>query len=141
MRLECYPASANRQTQLDFYRVPTIVSHMASERTALDHVFHALADPTRRAVVARLVQGSATVKELAEPFQMALPSFLKHISVLETSRLIVCNKKGRVRTCTLDREALVAAEQWFGEQSGIWQSRYTNLNSLLENLDKKKHGN
>jgi len=113
---------------------------MASERSALDHVFHALSDPTRRAVVARLVKGAATVKELAEPFPMALPSFLKHIDVLENSRLITCNKRGRVRICTLDREALNVAEQWFGEQSRIWQSRYTNLDGLLQNLDKKKNG-
>jgi DNA-binding transcriptional ArsR family regulator len=113
---------------------------MASERGALDSVFHALADPTRRAVVARLVLGSATVKELAEPFAMALPSFLKHLDVLETAQLIVCQKQGRVRTCSLERERLIAAEQWFGEQSRIWQSRYTNLDGLLKNLEPKKNG-
>ena len=113
---------------------------MASERGALDSVFHALADPTRRAVVARLVLGSATVKELAEPFPMALPSFLKHLDVLEASQLIVCQKKGRVRTCSLERDRLVAAELWFAEQSRIWQSRSANLDGLLQNLDKAKNG-
>lgn len=66
---------------------------------------------------------------------MALPSFLKHISVLEGARLIICNKEGRVRTCTVDRGRLAAAERWFEEQSKVWQSRYTNLDSLLTKLD------
>lgn len=71
---------------------------------------------------------------------MALPSFLKHISVLEGSHLIVCQKQGRVRTCSLERETLVAAERWFAEQNKIWQSRYTNLDGLLQTLDTKKNG-
>ncbi|AJY46633.1 ArsR/SmtB family transcription factor [Martelella endophytica] len=110
---------------------------MANERSELDHVFHALSDPTRRAVVARLVGGPATVKDLAEPFAMALPSFLKHISVLESAQLISCNKKGRVRTCSVDRERLVAAERWFEEQNRVWQSRYANLDNLLAKLESK----
>jgi len=114
---------------------------MASERSSLDTVFHALADPTRRAVLGRLGQGPATVTELAKPFPMALPSFLKHITVLEQSRLITCQKKGRVRTCTLDRNSLVQAERWFGELNAVWQSRYDNLDTLLQNLDEQKNGN
>ncbi len=70
---------------------------------------------------------------------MALPSFLKHISVLESSQIIVCRKQGRVRTCTLERDTLVAAERWFEEQNMIWQSRYANLDDLLQNLDTKKN--
>ena len=69
---------------------------------------------------------------------MALPSFLKHISVLEQSRLIVCHKQGRVRTCALDRENLLAAEQWFREQHLLWQGRYFNLDDLLVDLGKKE---
>jgi DNA-binding transcriptional ArsR family regulator len=110
---------------------------MASERSDLDSVFHALADPTRRAVVARLFRGPATVKELAGPFEMALPSFLKHIDVLERSRLIACQKQGRVRTCSLERTSLLAAERWFEEQNRVWQSRYENLDTLLKNLETK----
>jgi DNA-binding transcriptional ArsR family regulator len=108
---------------------------MAHQAITLDTVFHALADPTRRAVVQRLGRGSATVSELAEPFDMALPSFMKHISVLERSRLIVSRKSGRVRTCALDRDSLIAAERWFGEQHALWQSRYSNLDGLLAKLD------
>ena len=104
---------------------------MANQSIELDSVFHALADPTRRAVLARLGSGTATIGELAAPFDMALPSFMKHISVLEKSRLIVSRKHGRVRTCALDREGLIAAERWFGEQHLLWQTRYSNLDSLL----------
>ena len=71
---------------------------------------------------------------------MALPSFLKHLSVLEDSHLIVCHKQGRVRTCRLERDRLVAAEHWFGEQSRIWQSRHDNLDRLLETLDRQENG-
>lgn len=107
---------------------------MDNKSVELDAVFHALADPTRRAVLHRLGKGTATIGELAEPFDMALPSFMKHISVLERSRLIVSRKIGRVRTCALDRERLIAAERWFGEQHLLWQTRYSKLDSLLANL-------
>lgn len=100
----------------------------------LNVVFHALADPTRRAVLGRLGRGSATISELAEPFDMALPSFMKHIGVLEKSNLIVSRKSGRVRTCALDRESLIAAERWFGEQHLLWQTRYSNLDTLLASI-------
>jgi len=107
---------------------------MATRLDDLDAVFHALADPTRRAVLARLGTGDATISELAQPFHMALPSFLKHIGVLEKSRLIVSRKNGRVRTCALDRESIIAAERWFGEQHLLWQSRYSNLDALLASI-------
>lgn len=111
-----------------------MVSRMDKHPAALDAVFHALADPTRRAVLGRLGRGEATVSELAAPFEMALPSFMKHISVLERSRLIVSRKTGRVRTCALDRESLIAAERWFGEQHLLWQTRYSNLDTLLASI-------
>jgi DNA-binding transcriptional ArsR family regulator len=108
---------------------------MANQAIALDTVFHALADPTRRAVIAQLGKGAATVSELAEPFAMALPSFMKHISVLEESRLILSRKRGRVRTCELNSKGLIAAERWFGEQRKLWESRYSNLDGLLAELN------
>nr|WP_284322482.1 metalloregulator ArsR/SmtB family transcription factor [Dyella acidisoli] len=101
---------------------------------ALDSIFHALADPTRRAVIQRLSRGPATVGELAEPFNMALPSFMKHVGVLESTGLIRSRKRGRIRTCTLERKKLAAAERWFADQRAIWASRYQNLDSLLETL-------
>ncbi len=107
---------------------------MANNYMALDSVFHALADPTRRAVIQRLGKGSATVSELAEPFAMALPSFMKHMGVLERTGLVCSRKSGRIRTCTLNRKNLAAAERWFAEQQAVWASRYQNLDSLLEKL-------
>jgi len=107
---------------------------MANYSAGLDSVFHALADPTRRAVIQRLGQGPATVSELAEPFAMALPSFMKHVGVLEEAGLIRSRKLGRVRTCVLERRKLAAAERWFGEQRAIWEDRYQNLDNLLEKL-------
>jgi DNA-binding transcriptional ArsR family regulator len=100
----------------------------------LDAAFYALADPTRRAVLGRLGRGDATISELAAPFDMALPSFMKHIGVLERSRLIVSRKNGRVRTCALDREGIIAAERWFGEQHLLWQTRYSKLDNLLASI-------
>ena len=111
-----------------------MISHMDNRPAALDAAFHALADPTRRAVLGRLGRGDATISELAAPFDMTLPSFMKHIGVLEKSRLIVSRKSGRVRTCALDRESIIAAERWFGEQHLLWQTRYSNLDNLLANI-------
>ncbi|CAN5510003.1 metalloregulator ArsR/SmtB family transcription factor [soil metagenome] len=112
---------------------------MDYQSIVLDSVFHALADPTRRAVLTRLGHGDATISELAKPFDMALPSFMKHIGVLEKSRLIVSRKNGRVRTCALDRESIIAAERWFGEQHLLWQTRYINLDSLLAHIKGANH--
>lgn len=111
---------------------------MGNYNTALDSVFHALADPTRRAVVQRLGRGPATVSELADPFDMGLPSFMKHIGVLEAAGLVVSEKTGRVRTCSLRPETLAAAEVWFDEQRVLWQSRFGNLDTLLDNLKGKR---
>ena len=111
-----------------------MVSYMDKHLVELDVVFHALADPTRRAVLRRLGEGEASVSELAAPFAMALPSFMKHIGVLERSRLIISRKTGRVRTCALDRERLIAAERWFGEQHLLWQTRYAKLDTLLATI-------
>lgn len=107
---------------------------MENYSAPLNDVFHALADPTRRSVIARLGIGSASIKELAEPFDLGLPSFLKHIKVLESSGLIASEKVGRVRTCKLRRANLAAAEKWFDKQRAAWESRYINLDKLLTTL-------
>jgi DNA-binding transcriptional ArsR family regulator len=107
---------------------------MEHNRHALDRAFHALADPTRRAVVQRLGKGEAAVSDLAMPFDMALPSFMKHIRVLESSGLISSKKIGRVRTCTLKPKKLAAVEKWFGDQRAIWEGRHQNLDNLLAKL-------
>ena len=108
---------------------------MDNYRGSLDSIFHALADPTRRAIVQRLGEGPATVKELAQPFAMALPSLMKHVGVLEETGLIRSEKTGRVRTCTLERKALGAVELWLQEQRAVWQARYGNLDVLLAKLN------
>lgn len=107
---------------------------------ALDAIFHALSDPTRRAVVRRLGAGPATVSELSAPFDMALPSFMKHMRVLEATGLVSSSKHGRVRTCTLEQDKLAAAERWFEEQRALWRNRYDNLDNLLEQLQGDEHG-
>jgi DNA-binding transcriptional ArsR family regulator len=105
---------------------------MENYKTALDAAFHALADPTRRAVVSRLVRGPAPVKELAKPFAMGLPSFMKHLRVLEKDGLIRSEKAGRVRTCRINTEKLAAAESWLTEQRALWQAQADRLADYVE---------
>ena len=111
---------------------------MDNNLTPLDSVFHALADPTRRAVIQQLGREPAAVSSLAEPFNMALPSFMKHIRVLEDSGLIESRKVGRVRMCSLKPESLSTAERWFAEQRSIWDSRFQQLDTLLSTLKGKE---
>lgn len=113
---------------------------MDNYRVALDAIFHALSDPTRRAVVHRLGAGPATVSDLSAPFDMALPSFMKHMRVLEDAGLVSSSKSGRVRTCTLEHDKLTAAEHWFEEQRALWSSRYDNLDKLLGQLQGDGNG-
>ena len=89
----------------------------------LNRVFHALADPTRRRVLERLNHGSATVKELAEPFDMALPSFMKHLRVLEKTALVRSQKVGRVRTYWLQPKEMKRARSWLNDQLTLWEKR------------------
>jgi DNA-binding transcriptional ArsR family regulator len=105
---------------------------MENDQSSLDAAFHALADPTRRAVVSRLTQGPASVTELAKPFAMGLPSFMKHLRVLEQDGLIRSEKVGRVRTCRVDTERLAAAETWLSEQRELWQARADRLADYVE---------
>jgi len=100
----------------------------------LDTVFQALADPTRRAVLQRLTEGPASVSELAEPFQMALPSFLQHLKVLEESGLVKSEKKGRVRTCEAQFARLTEAEEWIAHQRAVWEGRLDRLDAYLKTL-------
>jgi DNA-binding transcriptional ArsR family regulator len=111
---------------------------MANYSFHLDSVFSALADPTRRAIIARLSRGEASVGELARPFDMALPSLMKHIRVLETGGLVASEKHGRVRTCRLMPGAMKGAESWLGEQRAIWEARLDRLEAYVATLEKKK---
>jgi DNA-binding transcriptional ArsR family regulator len=98
----------------------------------IDAAFHALADPTRRAVIGQLAIGSAPVKELAAPFAMGLPSFLKHLRILEEDGLITTEKVGRVRICRVNTARLAAAESWLSEQRALWQARTDRLADYVE---------
>lgn len=113
-----------------------IVSRMANNVRQLDGVFGALADPTRRAIVARLCAGQASVGELAKPFDMALPSFLKHLGVLASCGLIETQKTGRVRTCALQTESLETIEVWLAKQREIWERRLDRLELYVEKLEE-----
>lgn len=106
---------------------------MDNYQTPLDTVFQALSDPTRRAVIHRLVEAPASVKELAAPFDMALPSFMKHLTVLEESGLITTRKTGRVRTCRLAPKKLNEAESWLSQQRALWEGRADRLAAYVEN--------
>ena len=97
-------------------------------------MFQALADPTRRAVLSRLARGTAAVSELAEPFEMALPSFLQHLKVLEGCGLVSSRKSGRVRTYRLSPRPLEVAEGWMAEQRAFWERRLDQLDEYLVQL-------
>ena len=114
---------------------------MENYQPTLDTVFHALADPTRRAVIQQLGRGSATVSELAEPFDMALPSFMKHIRVLESSGLISSKKVGRVRTCKIKPKKLAVVDTWLNEQRALWEGRVDRLTEYVEALVTEEHKN
>src|SRR6478735_7850266 len=105
---------------------------MANQSIRLTEVFHALADPTRRAIVGRLGRGPATVSALTEPFPMALPSFMKHLSVLERSGVVRSSKAGRVRTCELRPKALAHAEAWIAGQRAAWEARADRMSAFAE---------
>ncbi|WP_154961751.1 ArsR/SmtB family transcription factor [Agrobacterium tumefaciens] len=97
----------------------------------LDDIFQSLADPTRRAVLLRLGGGDASVGTLAEPFAMALPSFMKHIRQLEGAGLIVTRKQGRVRFCSLEKQRFSMIEGWLSQQHAIWEGRTDRLEQFV----------
>ncbi|MBF2027679.1 MAG: helix-turn-helix transcriptional regulator [Oscillatoriales cyanobacterium C42_A2020_001] len=113
---------------------------MPNQFIQLDRVFYALADPTRRAVLERLSVGPAAVSELAQPFDMALPSFTQHLNVLSDCGLVQSQKTGRIRTYQISPDALIAAEQWMVEQRHLWEARLNQLDSYLTQLKDKPDG-
>ncbi len=102
-----------------------------------ESTFSALADPTRRKVVERLSQGPASVSELAAPFEMSLPAFVQHLSVLEASGLIGSRKVGRVRTCYLEKAAFDELGDWVDEMKAYWETRIDALAQYAEALHKQ----
>jgi DNA-binding transcriptional ArsR family regulator len=104
---------------------------MLKYEPALDQVFHALADPTRRVMVERLSRGPATVSELAKPLPMSLPAVVQHLQVLEASGLVKSEKVGRVRTCRINPETISLAEKWINERRTTWERRLDRLGAYL----------
>ena len=98
----------------------------------LDRTFAALADPARRSMVERLVQGPATVSELAKPLPMSLPAVMLHLKVLEDCGLVTSQKAGRVRTCRIDPKMLSQAERWVGERRAMWERNLDRLGAYLD---------
>jgi DNA-binding transcriptional ArsR family regulator len=98
----------------------------------LDKTFAALADPARRAMVERLVQGPASVSELARPLPMSLPAVMLHLKVLEESGLVTSRKDGRVRTCRIEPKMLSQAEQWVSERRRLWERSLDRLGQFLD---------
>src|SRR3982750_4735022 len=112
-----------------------LVKCMLNESARLDLAFQALADPTRRGMLARLSRAPASVSELAAPFRISLPAGMQHLQMREASGLVRSEKKGRVRTCRLEPKALAGAETWIAEQRALWEGR---LDRLAEYFGKFK---
>lgn len=111
---------------------------MSTVAGPIDSVFRALADPTRRRVLARLSASAASVSELAAPFEMALPSFVQHLKALEDCGLVSSTKSGRVRTYRLAPQRLKLAEDWLAQQRSLWERRLDQLDAYLNELKENQ---
>lgn len=111
---------------------------MAKYEPDLSILFHALADPTRRSILARLAEGPAPVTELANPTGLRLPTVMRHLSVLEDAGLISTSKDGRVRTCAIMPEALAPVRTWIDDQRAIWEARLDRLDDYVMTLIKER---
>jgi DNA-binding transcriptional ArsR family regulator len=114
-----------------------MVSEMVYSAAA-DAVFHALSNPTRRKVLEQLSLGPATVSELAAPFDMQLPSFVQHLSVLEQSRLVKSKKRGRVRTYEIAPERFKVVEDWLTARRRLWEARLDRFDQYVKQLKEKE---
>jgi DNA-binding transcriptional ArsR family regulator len=113
---------------------------MLDQPAALDRLFHALADPARRAMVERLSRGPAPVSELARPLPMSLPAAMQHIGVLEAAGIVRSTKVGRVRTCAIEPQVLSQAEQWINARRTEWEHRLDRLGDYLKTLENGGDG-
>jgi DNA-binding transcriptional ArsR family regulator len=111
---------------------------MTKHDTDLSLLFHALSDPTRRAILTRLGEGPARVTDLAGPTGLRLPTVMRHLSVLEEAGLIATAKDGRIRTCAIVPEALRPAQAWMDQQRAIWEARLDRFDAFVENEMKER---
>ena len=109
---------------------------MNRKKPSIDGVFHALGDPTRRAILEKLSQGPISVSRLADPLEMTLAAVVQHLQVLEESGLVQTEKVGRVRTCRIEPAGLSAAEQWIADRRSMWERRLDRLGNLLAEPDQ-----
>jgi DNA-binding transcriptional ArsR family regulator len=112
-----------------------MLKYMLNQSAALDLMFQALADPSRRVMVERLIRGPASVSELAKPLAMSLPAVVQHLQVLEASGLVRPEKTGRVRTCQIEPKARRMAEQWITERRMLWERRLDRPGEFLAQQD------
>jgi DNA-binding transcriptional ArsR family regulator len=105
---------------------------MQTQRAQIDRVFHALGDPTRRAMVEKLSHGAVSVSSLAKPLDITLAAVVQHLQVLERSGLVRTTKVGRVRTCRIEPKGLTVAGRWIEERRSLWERRLDRLGGLLE---------
>jgi DNA-binding transcriptional ArsR family regulator len=110
---------------------------MLNQRSRLDQVFHALGDPTRRAIVEALSRGPASVSAVARPLDMSLSAVLQHLQILESSGLIRSQKVGRTRVCQIEPAALSAVEEWVARRRSAWESRFDRLAEVLAEPDEE----
>jgi len=103
----------------------------------LSETFQALADPTRRAILARLTLGETSVNELAEPFEMSLPAVSKHLKVLERAGLISRSREAQYRPCKLEPQTLKGIDEWLGEYCRFWEARFDRLDAYLKKIQDK----
>ena len=114
---------------------------MRGDDDRLSQTFAALANPTRRAILARLAEGEATVNELAEPFNLSLPAISKHIKVLERAGLITQGQKAQYRPCTIDVRPLEEVSKWTEQYRHIWETRFDQMDDYLEQLKNREKNN
>jgi DNA-binding transcriptional ArsR family regulator len=105
---------------------------MPGSKVNVDDVFHALGDPTRRAILERLSQGAISVSRLAEPLDITLAAVVQHLQILEESGLVRTEKTGRIRTCQIEPAGLSVAARWIGERRSIWERRLDRLRKLID---------
>jgi DNA-binding transcriptional ArsR family regulator len=104
---------------------------MPHDKAAVDRVFHALGDPTRRAILERLSEGPISVSRLAEPLDLTLAAVVQHLQVLEDTGLVQTEKVGRVRTCRVEPRGFSVAEQWIKDRRTLWDRRLDRLGDIL----------